>query len=38
MAVVIVHEYPVRRSFEVLELATIEGPPEDRADGEYQHD
>jgi hypothetical protein len=27
----------VRRSFKVLELATIEGPPENRADREYQN-
>lgn len=26
----------MRRSLEVLELAAIERPPEDRADGEYQ--
>ena len=35
-AVVIVHEYPVRRPFKVLELPAIEGPPEHRADGEYK--
>ena len=35
---VVVHQDAVRRAFQIVELAAFERPPEQRADGEHEHD